>query len=376
MLFNLDLFLLEVLFVYTLKKGKKDIFSMFAYIPSLQLVTNLLDSNKGEPKGTRDCLVEWVEKASFDRLNKLFEINAIKRHHQTLLSAGIYWRWLPKVVVPKGHFVLKDLSFYAKARQEDLDQREEKRHEGTLRKAPDEKGYGSSPTVHPPATNKKKKTLSRQFFHSFSVRPIKRLHPASEGGRRYERFKSRVYGEAPQMIVRSNQHCLSPSQKGLPREGLGGSGGGASPSIMPHSDVAGPSAVAVTQPNVAGPSAAAIQPDADAPNNALAAEEVCGPPSWGELMEMLKEVSCFTDAEAPSTKMSNFFPLTKRISVNMAPLSLLCLVSSICRMDSARDCRSAYSRHPKHDAIACTTFQAAGGGRGYAGLHLPPPGRY
>ncbi|RVW20973.1 hypothetical protein CK203_112297 [Vitis vinifera] len=32
------------------------------------------------------------------------------------------------------------------------------------------------------------------------------------------------------------------------------------------------------------------------------------------MMEMLKGVLCFTDAETPSTKMSDFFPLTKRIS--------------------------------------------------------------
>ena len=51
MLFNLDLFLLEVLFVYTIKKGKNDICSMFTHIPSFQLVTNLLDSNKREAKG-------------------------------------------------------------------------------------------------------------------------------------------------------------------------------------------------------------------------------------------------------------------------------------------------------------------------------------
>ena len=51
MQFNLDLSLLEVLFVYTIKKGKKDIFSMFAHIPSLQLVTNLSDSNKRGAKG-------------------------------------------------------------------------------------------------------------------------------------------------------------------------------------------------------------------------------------------------------------------------------------------------------------------------------------
>ena len=52
-------------------------------------------------------------------------------------------RRLPKVVVSGEHFVLKDLPFYeraseanAKARQECLDQREEKRQEGTLRKTP------------------------------------------------------------------------------------------------------------------------------------------------------------------------------------------------------------------------------------------------
>lgn len=35
MLFHLDLSLLEVLFVYTMKNGKNDIFSLFANIPSL-----------------------------------------------------------------------------------------------------------------------------------------------------------------------------------------------------------------------------------------------------------------------------------------------------------------------------------------------------
>ena len=51
MFFHLDLSLLEVLFVYTIKKGKNDIFNMFAHIPSLQLVTGLPDSNKGGVKG-------------------------------------------------------------------------------------------------------------------------------------------------------------------------------------------------------------------------------------------------------------------------------------------------------------------------------------
>lgn len=34
-------------------------------------------------------------------------------------------------------------------------------------------------------------------------------------------------------------------------------------------------------------------------------------------MEMLRWVLCFTDVEPPSTNMSDFFPLTKRISVNL-----------------------------------------------------------
>ena len=51
MLFHLDLSLLEVIFIYTIKNGKNDIFSMFALISSLQLVMSLLDSNKGGAKG-------------------------------------------------------------------------------------------------------------------------------------------------------------------------------------------------------------------------------------------------------------------------------------------------------------------------------------
>ena len=51
MLFNLDLSLLEVLFIYSIKKGKNDIYSFVACLPSLQLVTRLPDSNKGAARG-------------------------------------------------------------------------------------------------------------------------------------------------------------------------------------------------------------------------------------------------------------------------------------------------------------------------------------
>ena len=51
LLFNLDLSLLEVLFIYSIKKVKSGIFSFVASLPSLQLVTNLPDSTKGAAKG-------------------------------------------------------------------------------------------------------------------------------------------------------------------------------------------------------------------------------------------------------------------------------------------------------------------------------------
>ena len=63
------------------------------------------------------------------------------------------------------HFVLRDLPFYeeareadAKARQERLEQREEKRQEEKLRRAPGEMGRVSPSVAHPP-TEKKKKTI-------------------------------------------------------------------------------------------------------------------------------------------------------------------------------------------------------------------------
>lgn len=51
MLFHLDLSLLEVLFFYSIKKVKNDIFSLSASIPSLQLVTGLPDLIKGAARG-------------------------------------------------------------------------------------------------------------------------------------------------------------------------------------------------------------------------------------------------------------------------------------------------------------------------------------
>ena len=51
MLFNLDLSLLEVLFIYSIKKVKNDIFSFVTSLSSLQLMTSLPNSTKGAAKG-------------------------------------------------------------------------------------------------------------------------------------------------------------------------------------------------------------------------------------------------------------------------------------------------------------------------------------
>lgn len=86
-----------------------------------------------------------MEKASYDRLNKLFMISANERNYQTLLTNQnllavvreprlyVLPHLLPKVLVPGEHHVLKDLPFYEvahaidlKARQDRLDQREKK----------------------------------------------------------------------------------------------------------------------------------------------------------------------------------------------------------------------------------------------------------
>ncbi|RVX07556.1 hypothetical protein CK203_025151 [Vitis vinifera] len=119
----------------------------------------------------RGKLVEWVEKASFDRLNRLFEIAAVERSCEMLLSAqnlrsvmkepqpyvlNILPRRLPEEVVAGEHFVLQDLPFYAAVQEVDaqtrkarLTDREDKRKEGLLRKAPGGKRSAPSPAGAP-----------------------------------------------------------------------------------------------------------------------------------------------------------------------------------------------------------------------------------
>ena len=115
----------------------------------------------------RGHIVDWVEKASFACLNKLFEIDAKERHYGTLLTArnlmavvwesqeyvvNIFPRKMPKEVVPGEHYTVKGLPIYQEFKEVDaekrralLDDREKRKNEGTLRKAPGQKRGAASP---------------------------------------------------------------------------------------------------------------------------------------------------------------------------------------------------------------------------------------
>ena len=91
------------------------------------------------------------------------------------------------------------------------------------------------------------------------------------------------------------------------------------PMPMPPLDTVGPSSTLVVEkevdPTLGGVSGgvALVEEGLDQKDTPASAP----PPSWDEMMEMLKHMSCFTDAEPPFTKMSDLFPFTKRISMNL-----------------------------------------------------------
>ena len=248
MLYQLNLSLLEIIFVYIVKMSQNERFSLSAQISSLQLVTRLPNSNKGRIKGhilvsspqdglyegpagnfthdarqrsqigyvsiipichlqlflfgcepiadlsclcgasknKRGCHVEWVEKASFDHLNKIFKISSVKQNHQVLLTDKnlqavvkesqsfillILLRLAPRTLVPDEHHVLKDFPFYevayavdSKAFQDCLEQREKKRQDGMLRQAPTTNRSNSNSII--------RLLVNKNFF--FFIQPVQR----------------------------------------------------------------------------------------------------------------------------------------------------------------------------------------------------------
>ncbi|RVW26391.1 hypothetical protein CK203_086109 [Vitis vinifera] len=159
MLYSLDLTLLELFFVYSLKKAKNDIFSVSAHLPSLQMVTELPDSTKGGAKGLVAVWGGWAGLSQHPSrpfspnytlkipgatlwigwkrrplpVCKLFEIDPKERAYKTLLSArnltevvrepqeyviNILPRKLAKdEIVPGEHYTVKELPLYQEAKR-------------------------------------------------------------------------------------------------------------------------------------------------------------------------------------------------------------------------------------------------------------------
>lgn len=118
-----------------------------------------------------------MEKTSFTRLNKLFEIDTPEWNHKVILSdknllalinenklfvIPVFHRMALLSLVLGKHFALKDLPFYAVAHQARLEEWEKKRQERTLRQTPTISRPTSNTIVRPLA--KKKKELVVQLF--------------------------------------------------------------------------------------------------------------------------------------------------------------------------------------------------------------------
>ncbi|RVW63301.1 hypothetical protein CK203_058758 [Vitis vinifera] len=138
-------FLLEVLFVYTIKKGKTDLFTLFAHIPSLQLVTNLSDSNKGGAKG--HVLVRGLWVGLSEHPEREFSPNRSLTFPGRVHPRGVAWS--NTALCPESVGGCSGASA-------------EKRQEGTLRKAPSEKGRDPSPAARPPTTKEKRKKKKKK----------------------------------------------------------------------------------------------------------------------------------------------------------------------------------------------------------------------
>ncbi|RVW72062.1 hypothetical protein CK203_054799 [Vitis vinifera] len=182
---------------------------------------------------------------------------------------------------------------------------EEKRQEGTLRKAPGEKGCNSSPTVCPPAAKKKKKTiaqalqvvsstpdLSSSSSDSASSRPN---NPAPEpkdtsSSPQLETFRPGPSSSQPQPDFVGLRVMHKPEERVCPERGEEDPATEIPLSATTHSDEVGSSAATTVQPdaagsvivakaqlNVPGPSAAAVtQPGTTAHSNTSTAVETRG----------------------------------------------------------------------------------------------------
>ncbi|RVW47962.1 hypothetical protein CK203_096833 [Vitis vinifera] len=153
MLYSLDLTLLEVFFVYSLKKAKNDIFSVSAHLPSLQMVTELPDSTKGGAKGLVASGVDGRGYRSMRRglFLQLYLKNSgfgIEGPPCGLGGKGVLRLKLAKdEIVPGEHYTVKELPLYQEAKEADaerrrklLEDRDQKKMKALSGRLPDRSG--------------------------------------------------------------------------------------------------------------------------------------------------------------------------------------------------------------------------------------------
>ncbi|RVW59040.1 hypothetical protein CK203_106725 [Vitis vinifera] len=113
-LFDLDLSLLEVLFIYSIKKRKNDIHSFVASLPSLQLVTSLPKLDQG------GCSRTHAGQGPMGGQGKKGESEPPLGYPSVLI---VRTQHTPETVAQKGggweHFIPKDLPFYTTMRKVD-----------------------------------------------------------------------------------------------------------------------------------------------------------------------------------------------------------------------------------------------------------------
>lgn len=240
-----------------------------------------------------------------------------------------------------------------------------------MRRAPGEKGRGSSSTAYPPTEKKKKKTITKAIqvatlalespstsTASTSSRSTSsalasegdssslRLDPNDPGTRLSElepkSMALKVINESEEEENMNDfksgfkeRHCKRhheaidmvspPAKKACPERAHEEPARKVPPVVVPPPDVAGPSSAPIAEKEANGKESSPAT--GEAPGDADPIEEVLdkkttptpvSPPSWDEMMEMLKHMSCFTDSESLFIKISDFFPPIKRIFVNLS----------------------------------------------------------
>ncbi|RVW91808.1 hypothetical protein CK203_045906 [Vitis vinifera] len=239
-------------------------------------------------KDRRGRLVEWVEIASFVFLNNLFK---------SLQMKGTIRRFL----LPETCLRLSESpnrTFFPSFLNGSL--REEKRQEGKLKRVPGRKGLVSSFATCPPVRKKKPSAKATKVSDLVPASPSAFTHFASTSTDSSVQASQGSFDFLDFELSDSGTHPSEPEPEPIALNVI---------NEMEVEDSMATDLRVGFKERHRKCLHEAIEVAAPQPKEPIQRLD--------DIMEMLRRVPCFTDAESPSTKMSDFFPLTKRISVNL-----------------------------------------------------------